>query len=301
MRIALLPLLVLLSATGGAQELRCTVTMNVNGQNVAGVDDRIFQTLKNAVTEFMNQRAWTTDLYAPEEKIECNLAITINKITSQDNYEATVAIQSARPIFLSNYNSPLFSYIDNDWAFGYVENQPIDFNVNTFTSSLSSLLAFYAYMVIGYDLESMSKSGGQKCFQLCETIMNNIPSQGPDSKGWKPYDGVRNRYHIINQLMSSRYEIFRTALFEYHYSGLDQFYEKPVLARQNMLNALEKLDKMARDNPNSTLLTTFTTAKSDELVGAFSQAEMTEKTKALGFMRRIDPVNSAKYEKIIRN
>ena len=101
--------------------------------------------------------------------------------------------------------------------------------------------------------------------------------------------------------MSSRYEIFRTALFEYHYSGLDQFYEKPAVARQNMLNALEKLDKMARDNPNSTLLTTFTTAKSDELVGAFSQAEMTEKTKALGFMRRIDPVNSAKYEKIIRN
>ena len=301
MRTAIGIIFILAISSAKAQELRCTVTMNVNGQKVAGIDDRIFQTLKNTVTEFMNQRAWTADQYAPEEKIECNLAITISNLISQDNYEATVAIQSSRPIYQSNYNSPVFSYIDNDWSFGYVENQPIDFNVNTYTSSLSSLLAFYAYMIIGYDLETMGKNGGQKCFQQCETILNNIPSQGSDSKGWKPYDGIRNRYHIINQLMSSRYGSFRNALYEYHYSGLDQFYEKPALARQNVLNALEKLDKIARDNPNATLLTTFTAAKSDELVGIFSQGDMNEKTKALGFLRRIDPVNSSKYDKIIRN
>lgn len=282
-----------------AQELRCQVT--VNGQKINGVDPSIFQNMQSAFTEFMNQRSWTTDQFSPEERIDCNLFVNIEKSPEQDVYEARVTVQSARPVFNSKYSSPMFNFIDNDWTFTYALNQPLEFNVTQYNSNLTSLLGYYAYIILGLDYESMSKGGGTKYFDMAEQIMNNVPTNAPDAKGWRPFDGIRNRYWLINNLQSSKYASFKEAIYTYHLLGMDNFYDKPALARQNIMKALDMLDKIAKDNPNGILLAIFFQAKSDELVNVFSGADITEKAKALSVLRRADPSNATKYDKLVRN
>ena len=195
----------------------------------------------------------------------------------------------------------MFNYVDNDCILTYVQNQAIDFGANQYNSNLASILGFYAYVLIGMDYESFSKGGGAKYFALAEQIMNQVPTNAPDAKGWRPYDSQRNRYWLINNIQGSKYELFKQALWDYHYAGMDNFYDKPALARQNIMNALDKLDRLAKDNPNGILLAVFFQAKSDELVGVFSGADAGEKTKAVAYLRRIDPSNSSKYDKLAKN
>jgi hypothetical protein len=195
----------------------------------------------------------------------------------------------------------MFNFLDNDWIITYAQNQPLEFNVTQYNSNLTSILGFYAYFLIGLDYESMAKGGGAKYFAMAEQIMNNVPNNAPDARGWRPFDGIRNRYWLINNIQASKYEGFKQAIYEYHYLGMDNFYEKPALARANIMNALEKLDKIARENPNAILIAVFFQAKSDELVNVFSGADMAEKAKALVVLRRVDPSNATKYDKLVKN
>jgi len=282
-----------------AQELKCQVT--VNGQRINGVDARVFQNMQTTITEFMNNKVWTNDVFAPEERIECSLFINVETNPAQDVWTAKATIQASRPVLNSSYNSPIFNYVDNDWMFTFAENQPIEFNVTQYNANLSSLLGFYAYMILGYDYETFSKGGGAKYFGMAEQILNNVPTNGPDVKGWRAFDGVRNRYYMINHMQTGKYEGVKQALYEYHLLGLDNFYEKPAVARQNIINALDKLDKASRDNPNGILFAIFFQAKSDELVGIFSGADVTEKAKAITYLKRMDPSNAAKYDRILKN
>ncbi|MCW5906407.1 MAG: DUF4835 family protein [Chitinophagales bacterium] len=298
-KIAFLFLLVPFALYTQAQELRCQVT--VNGQRINGVDPAIFDNMQVSLNNFMNTRAWTTDQFGPEERIDCNMFINLEKSPSQDIYEARVTVQSSRPVFNSSYNSPIFNFIDNDWIFTYAMNQQLEFNLTQYNSNLTSLLGFYAYLIIGLDYESMAKGGGAKYFAMAEQIMNNVPTNANDARGWRPFDGIRNRYWIINNLQASKYDGYKQAIYEYHFMGMDNFYEKPALARQNIMNALDKLDKIARDNPNAVLLAVFFQAKSDELLNVFSGADMGEKAKALTVLRRTDPSNASKYDKLVRN
>lgn len=298
-KLTAIALCVFTALFSNAQELRCLVT--VNTQKVTGVDPSVFQTMQTTLNEFMNTKSWTTDQFGTEEKIECQLNINLEATDAQDVYKAKMTIQSSRPVFNSSYNSPMFNFIDNDGIITYAQNQPLDFNVTQYNSNLTSILGFYAYLMIGLDYESLSKGGGAKYFAMAEQIMNNVPTNASDSKGWKPFDGQRNRYWLINNLQASKYDLFKTALYEYSYAGMDNFYDKPALARQNILNSLDKLDRIARDNPNTILLAVFFQAKSDELVNVFSGADLGEKAKALAVLRRCDPSNSTKYDKLVKN
>ncbi|MDB5283845.1 MAG: hypothetical protein JWO06_2920 [Bacteroidota bacterium] len=282
-----------------AQELKCQLT--VSAQKVTGVDPSVFKSMENALSEFMNTKAFTQDIFAPEEKIECSMFILIDNAAAQDVYNASITIQCSRPVYNSSYNSPIFNFVDKDCILTYTQNQALDFGTTQYNSNLTSILGFYAYLMIGMDYESFGKGGGAKYFNLAEQIMNNVPTNAPDAKGWKPFDGTRNRYWLINNMQSSKYELFKQVLWDYHYAGMDNFYDKPALARQNIMNALDKLDRIAKDNPNAILLSAFFQAKSDELVGVFSGADMGEKAKALAYLRRIDPSNSTKYDKLVKN
>ncbi len=295
--IALVTFLVIAFASN-AQELRCQLT--VNSQKAVGVDPAVFANMQTSLNEFMNSKSWTNDQFTAEEKIECSIYITLEAPSAQDVYNASITIQLSRPVFNSSYNSPMFNFIDKDCILTYSQNQPLDFNVTQYNSNLTSILGFYAYLMIGMDYESFSKGGGAKYFALAEQIMNNVPTSAPDSKGWKPFDGQRNRYWLINNLMASKYDAYKQVLYDYHYSGMDNFYDKPAVARQNILNSLDKLDKIARDNPNAVLLAVFFQAKSDELVNVFSGADMGEKAKAITVLRRCDPSNSSKYDKLMK-
>lgn len=285
-----------------AQELKCTVQLNT--QKITGVDPSTFQTLQSAMTEFMNQRAWTQDVFSPEERIECSLYITLDGVLSQDQYSGNITIQSSRPAFNSTYNSPMLNFRDLDFIFTYAPNTPLNFNINQYESNLTSVLAYYAYLIIGLDYESMGKGGGTKYFTMAEQITNSIPSNAPDSKGWKPFDnnpvsGNKNRYNIISSLMGAKFEGFKQVIYDYQFLGMDNFYDDPVVARANMANALDKLDKTFRDYPNNVLMVLFLQTKGDELVNIFSGAEPGEKTKVINILKRLDPANGTKYDKIM--
>jgi hypothetical protein len=294
-------LLIGLSFSASAQELRCDI--KVNAQRMTGVDPAVFTSMQTALNDFMNNKVWTTDQFSIEERIECSMFIQIEKAVEQDVYQAKVTIQSARPVYNSTYNSPMFNFVDNEWIITYAQNQPLEFNTTQYNSNLTSLLGFYAYVLIGLDYESMSKGGGTKYFTMAEQVMNNVPANNPDTKSWTPFFGSanRNRYSLINSLMGSKYAGFKEAIYQYHFNGMDNFYDRPALARQNILNALDKLDKIARDNPNNILLSVFFQAKSDELVNVFSGADGTEKSKAMIVLKRVDPSNSTKYDKLIKS
>lgn len=286
-----------------AQELKCKVT--VNAAKISGVEPRIFKTLENSLNEFMNQRVWTTDVFAQEERIECNIFLAIDKVRAQDQYSATITVQSMRPAFNSAYNSQVLNFKDGDFDFTYIENSPLDFNINSFNSNLTSVMAYWAYMIIGIDYETMAKGGGAKYFTLAETIMNNVPQNNPESRGWKPFDqnpitGNRNRYQYTFSLMSSKYDVYKTALYEYHREGMDYFYEKPEAARIAIFKALEKLEKVFSSNPNNVLITSFMLAKSDELSEIYAGAPQVEKIKAVAIIKKLDPSNGPKYDKILR-
>jgi hypothetical protein len=301
-RILSIGLVMLLLSSGlSAQELRCQLT--VNAQRITGVDPSVFQSMQTALNEFMNNKVWTTEQFGPEERIECSINLNIEKAVEQDVYQAKVTIQSGRPVFNSSYNSPMFNFIDNEWIVTYAQNQALEFNTMQYNSNLTSLLGFYAYVLIGLDYESMAKGGGTKYFTMAEQIMNNVPANNPDTKSWTPFFGSanRNRYSLISSLMGSKYALFKQAIYEYHFSGMDNFYDRPAVARQSILNALDKLDKIARDYPNNILLSIFFQAKSDELVNIFSGAEGGEKSKALILLKRIDPSNSTKYDKLVKS
>ena len=295
----LLSIILLLSLAANSQELKCQLT--VNAQKITGVDPSVFQTMQTALSEFMNSKSWTNDQFAPEERIECSMFVNIESSSAQDVYNASITIQLSRPVFNSSYSSPLFNFIDKDCIITYAQNQPLDFNVNQYSSNLTSILGFYAYTLIGLDYEAMSKGGGAKYFTQAEQIMNNVPTNAPDSKGWKPFDGQRNRYWLIHDLQASKYELFKQAFYEYHFLGMDNFYDKPAVARLNVMNAFDKFDKIARDNPNCILLAVFFQAKSDEVVNIFSGADLGEKSKAITVLRRVDPSNSTKYDKLVKN
>ena len=304
-RIVLLLLLAVCFCSNGlqAQELKCKVT--VNASKISGVEPRIFKTLENALNEFMNQRVWTTDVFATEERIECNIFIALEKVRAQDQYSATITVQSLRPAFNANYNSQILNFKDGDFDFTYYENAPLDFNMNSYTSNLTSVMGYWAYMIIGLDYESMAKGGGNKYFTMAETIMNNVPQNSAEAKGWRPFDsnpitGNRNRYQLTFSLMSSKYDVFKTAIYEYHREGIDLLYDKPEAGRNAIYKTLEKLEKVFSSNPNNVLITMFMIAKSDELTNIYSGAPQGERIKAVALIKKLDPSNGPKYDKILR-
>ena len=263
-------LITLATAQTAAQELHCTVQVNAQkvigsssgAQGQSGVDPATFPALQNSIMEFMNQRVWTSDVFGSEEKIECAMYITIESVVSQDVYSGTITIQSSRPAFNSTYNSPILNFRDLDFVFTYAINTPIDFNVNQYTTNLAAVLGYYAYLIIGYDYATLSKAGGDKYFAMAEQITNQIPSNAPDAKGWKPFDTNpltqgKNRYNIISSLMGGKFEAYKKALYEYHFQGIDMFYDDPATARANIADALEKMDNAFKDNSNNILLILF--------------------------------------------
>jgi hypothetical protein len=286
-----------------AQELRCDI--QVNAQKISGLDQRVFQRMQQSINDFMNNRAWTQDPFAANEKIECSLLILLESNPAQDVFEGSITVQSTRPVFSSGYNSPMINFRDLDFKFTYTENTPIDFNAFQYISNLSSVLSYYAYLFIALDYESMGKGGGAKYFTIMESILNQIPANGPESKGWNAFDrnpvsGNRNRFNLITDLQNPRFSVFKDALTDYHLKGLDIMYEKPKEGRIAILGALENLLKVFADNPNNPLITIFMQTKSEELINVFSQSEQAEKVKAVTVCKRLDPTNAMKYDRIIK-
>ncbi|MEP2773943.1 MAG: DUF4835 family protein [Fulvivirga sp.] len=290
-------LLIFLVYPIAAQELNCRVT--INADQVQTTDRRIFKDMETAFSNFLNNTKWTSDIFETNEKIKCNLLITLQNPTSIGNYQATVQIQSARPVYNSNYESILLNFADRDWQFEYVESQPLNFNENIYTSNLTSLLAFYAYIIIAMDYDSFSQLGGGEFYRKALNIATN--AQAANRPGWNTLGSTRNRYWLIENLTNSQMQDIRVGLYEYHRLGLDTFEQSPDESRKTILSVLEKIRKVRKTYPNSIFVIAFLDAKSDELINIFSEGNIQVRRQAFDILAEIDPSKRNDYEKIIKN
>ncbi len=295
-KIIIIFLLSLILMKAHSQELICSV--EINTQQIQGTDKRVYETLRNAIYEFMNNQNWTNYNYKYNERIECSILINVKDRPSPDFFRCDMTLALRRPVFNSSYNSVLFNYIDKDVEIEYIENQPLNFSTGTFSSNLTSILAFYAYIMIGLDFDSFSLNGGTPYYDAALNIVNS--AQSTDYKGWGSAESTKNRYWLLENLTNSSYAGIRTFYYEYHLKGLDIMYDTPEKGRQVILGTLEYLRQVKQARPGLLMLQIISDSKRDEFVNIFSEGAPTEKTNAVKVLNEIDPSNAMTYQKIIQ-
>lgn len=283
---------------GQAQELNFNVTVNV--PKIQTVDPQVFRSLETAVQEFMNNTKWTNDEFQVDERIRGSIIINITEEMSATRFSAEMAIQSVRPIYGSNQETPMLNFQDNQVWFDYEQFQPLVFSQNAFNDNLTALLAFYAYIIIGLDYDSFSPNGGEPHYQQAQQIVNLIPPSiaNISPKGWRAQDGNRNRFWIIENILSPRARNFRQAMYEYHRQGLDLMYENSTAGRAIVLEALNSINELKRTYPTAMILQMFSDAKSGEIIEIFKPAPSTQKNKLIQLMTRVDGSRAAQYRAI---
>lgn len=280
-----------------AQELNCIV--QVNADQVQTSDRRVFEDMEKSFAQFLNNRKWTDDTYLPDERIRCNLNITISDMPSIGSFTATVQIQSARPVFNSNYESIVLNFADRDWQYEYIESQPLEYSDNTYISNLTSMLAYYAYVILGMDYDTFSELGGTEYYQRAQDVVNN--AQNSNRPGWQQIGNTRNRYWLIDNLTNTQMASVRKGLYTYHRLAMDTYMDAPDESRVKVLEVLKEVQKARNNNPNSILVRSFLDAKSAELINMFSEGSTQTKKQAYDLLTAIDPSNRDNYKKITSN
>lgn len=267
------------------------------------VDKKIFQTLQSALTNFLNNRKWTGDAFQSNEKIQCNFLLNIDQEMGNNVYKAKLTVQAARPLYNTNYDSPIMNFLDDNITFRYVEFQPIEFNENRIqgndplAANITAVLAYYVNLILGFDYDSFSLRGGDTYFQKAWNIVNNAPENSQIS-GWKSFESIRNRYWLAENLNNNRFALMHDALYAYYRTGMDLFYENEDAGRNGILNCLNFLNTINTENPNSMVMQFFFQGKSTELVKVFSKATPEQKTRAKELLTRLDVTNGAAYKEL---
>jgi len=279
------------------QELNCTVQMN--SDQIEGTYRSVFEALQTSITDFMNNRRWTDLSFTTQERIECTLNFVVRKY--ENNILTTeLTVQSRRPVYNSSYNSTMFNFRDSEVEFEYRENDQLELLENSFGSNLTAVLAYYAYIIIGYDMDSYSRLGGMSFFQNAENIVSS--AQSSDYSGWKAeLANSRNRYALINNLTDEAFKKFRNYLYEYHRLGLDEMSINMTNARARIADGLPIVREANRARPTSLVVNVFLDSKTDELINIFSEAAQEEKQKAVEILSDISPTRSSQWERITRN
>ncbi len=286
------------------QELNARISVN-SSQVSSQVDRKVFQNLQTSLNTLLNNRKWTSLNVQPNERIECNFLLTLLEAQVDNVYKASLTIQAARPVYNTSYQTPLINFIDESVTFRYVEFQQIEFNENrvggtdALSSNLTAVLAYYVYIILGLDHNSYALRGGDPYFQKAQSIVNNSP-EGRDISGWRAFDNLRNRYWLIENLVNNRYAIVHDALYSYYRLGLDFMYENEVEARGSILNALNLLNTLNNDIPNSMIVQFFFQGKSTEMIGIFKKAPPAEKQRAQEMLMRLDISNSNTYKQELK-
>lgn len=296
MKKSLFVLFVSMVVTGSlfAQELRCNIS--VSSQRIKGANQNLFRTMQSDLYEFMNNRRWTDHQYTYDEKIQCNIAIRLEEQVSADEFKGSIHVQINRPVFNASYNSPVLNIKDNDFHCRYVEFQPLEFNETSNRDNLTNILAYYAYVILGFDYDTFSPEGGTPYFEKAQAIVNN--SQNARERGWKSFESERNRYWLVENVLNKSYSGFRDCMYMYHRQGLDIMSEKPEQGRAEIAESLRDIQAVFRRRPSTYILQMFFDAKSSELVQIFSKSFPDERNRVLAILNEVDPSNGSKYEKI---
>lgn len=282
-----------------AQEFDCV--LSVTSAQVEGTDKRVFESLQNAMYEFMNNRKWSNHNFRAEEKIECTMVLTITERLSTDEFRGNLNIVLRRPVFNSAYNSVLLNYVDKGFQFRYVEFQPLDYSDGTFSSNLTSVMAYYSYIFLGFYLDSFAPSGGSTYFEKAQEVVT--AAQNASEPGWKAFESDKNRWWLVNNYLNPANVGLREFAYRYHHLGLDQMYEKVDLGRTSIAESLGYLQKIYNTKPGLYALQITYDAKRDELVNIFSDQRVPpmEKTNVVNLLKEIDPANSSKYQAILES
>jgi hypothetical protein len=284
-----------------AQELNCTVT--VNSDQIEGSNKQVFETLKQAIEEYMNSNRWTNMTYADKERIDCSMLLVV-KAYENNMFACEMTLQSRRPVYGTTYMTPLLNFKDNNFNFYYQEFDRIEYQQNQFTTNLTAMLAYYCYLIIGHDQDSFQRMGGTPFFQQCEEIVNACQSasmEQAEQKGWMAFDSNRNRYALINNLLDEAFKKYRNYYYEYHRLGLDEMSANVTNGRARIAEGLPVLKEAYRARPATYVVNTFLDAKADELADIFAKGTDKEKKTVYEILTDIDPTRQNTYDRITAN
>jgi hypothetical protein len=290
-------LFTLLSVGVFAQDLNARV--QILSPKIQTTNKRAFQALETAMKDFLNGRKWSADNILAQERIDCNFILNITGWDGSSSYTGELQVQSSRPVFNSTYNSTLLNTLDKDIDFTYTEGQTIDYTDQNYQSNLSSIMAFYAYIIVGLDYDTFSKYSGSPYFLSAQNVVNNAQTGG--SKGWKAFDGTINRYWLAENLNNKLYSSLRGFMYDYHRNGLDVMAESPGKGRKVIASILPTLSQVDRQRLGATFPLVFFTAKCDELISIFARADVSDKLQALDILSKADPANGLKYQTLQKN
>ncbi|NUO02008.1 MAG: DUF4835 family protein [Saprospiraceae bacterium] len=285
--------------TVAVQGQELTFSVKINTLKLQTVDPKVFLTLEQTLAEFLNNQKWTDEVFETQERINCNLVLTIQEELSPTSFKADLAIQASRPVYGSTYETRMLNHLDKEVSFSYEQFQPLIYSKNVFNDNLSSILAFYVYIILGMDYDSFSLFGGDEYYQTAQEIMNTVPQNvASTAAGWRSVEGNRNRYWIIENLLSPRVRPLRQGLYEYHRQGLDMMANDVNTGRAIVLQALEEVDKVNQSYPNAMIVQMFSNAKSDEIVEIFKRGTRQEQDRVVQIMVKVDATNASKYRNI---
>ena len=279
-----------------AQELNCQVTITTQLQ---GADNaRIFgTTMQRQVYDFMNNYRFTTDKFEQNERIDCEVSINVTSDLGSGNYQGTISLTSRRPIFKAGISSTLFDFMDKSFTFSYTEGQPFDFNLQGFSTNLTSVLGYYAYVILALDYDSYSLLGGTDMWKKAQIIVNN--AQTATEPGWQSSDNsFKNRYTFVDNILNNMFQPLRESIYTYHRKGMDQMYDKIEDARAAIIQSLDNINEVHKNRPASYNVQVFFESKNLEIVNIFKKATNEEKNKVIGILQVIDPANTTIYSQI---
>ena len=284
----------LISFSVGSQELNCKLV--VNAQQTGNENVQVFKTLEKQLNEFVNNTRWTSKNFKIQERIECSMVINVQNYQS-DAFQASIQIQSARPIYNAFYASSLYNFNDKDFNFNYLEYQNLNFNTTQFESNLVSVIAFHVYMILGMDADSFELDGGDIYYKQARDIVSY--SQQSNFKGWEPpTGGAQTRSALISNVLSPTFKEFHSVLFNYHFNGLDVMAKDVKKGKTAIVSSLMELESLNKRRPNSFLLRVFFDAKADEISDIFSGGPNVNIADLVSMLSKVAPMHSNKWKNI---
>ena len=277
-----------------AQELEAKVVVNYS--KIQGTNTSVFTTLQDAMTEFLNTRKWSNAQYTTREKIACSFNLIVNEYSDDGRFGCNLMVQANRPVYNASYNTTVFNFNDNSVDFNYIEHDKLEFSDDIVDNNLTAVLAYYAYLIIGLDMDTFAPKGGTDILNKAENVVNNAQMLGED--GWKAFGDSKNRHALINDYMNGAMEPYRQLLYDYHRKGLDEMAQNAERGRSNITTSLPLLEKAKQDKPMSILPQLFTEIKKDELINVYSKGTSKEKEEVNRILCLVNPSLTSDWDKI---
>lgn len=276
-----------------AQELNCTV--EVNSQQIEGTNKQVFETLQESISDYMNETRWSNATFAPNEKIDCRIFLTVKEY-ADDRIKGDLQLQLSRPVYNSTYTSTLFNFKDTRVEFDYREGDPLVFNENSFDSNLTAILNYYAYLFLALDFDSFSPNGGQPFFDKAASVVQMAQSSG--EIGWRTFEDTKNRSAVLSSYTDSNTSAVRQMSYDYHRKGLDEMVTSPDKGRASITEAIKAIGTVYKNAPMSVALSIFRDSKLDELVNVYSKAPQSERDDVYNLLQPVFPTDMERLDKI---